>query len=147
MPSFDGATEWINCAATARDLLGRPTIVYFWAVSCYICKNNLPTLREWKRSYGPDGLNLVSVHMPRQETDTNVAAIHAVIAEFDIDEPVAVDGYHEIGDRYQTGGFWPHYFLFDSAGKLRGRAAGDVGLAQIEKTLKRLMDADAALVA
>jgi hypothetical protein len=44
-----------------------------------------------------------------------------------------------VGDRFETGQYWPYYFLFDAEGKMKSRAAGDVGLAQIEKALERLL--------
>ncbi len=140
MPELAGGTEWINGEARAADLAGSPTLVHFWAVSCYICKDNMPTLQEWKRTYGPQGLKMVAVHMPRQEEDLDTAKVHAAVEQFVIDEPVAVDNEHAIGDRYETGGLWPHYFLFDAEGKLRGRSAGNAGLERIETTLKRLLE-------
>jgi hypothetical protein len=54
-------------------------------------------------------------------------------------EPVGIDNTHEVGDRFETGQYWPYYFLFDAEGKMKSRAAGDVGLAQIEKALERLL--------
>jgi len=139
IPAFDGATEWINGSVKSTDLVGSPTLVHFWAVSCYICKDNMPKLNEWKQTYGKQGLRIVAVHMPRQETDTNIDAVKAAVAQYHVDEPCAIDNQHEIGDRFETTGYWPYYFLFDGEGKMKSRAAGDVGLAQIEKALQRLL--------
>ena len=146
MPSLDGATEWFNGEVKSEALAGKPTLVYFWAVSCYICKNNMPTIGAWKKEFA-DQVNFVSVHMPRQESDTDLDAVKKIMAEFGIDEPVAVDGYHEIGERFQTQGYWPYYFLFDADGNLKSRAAGDVGLKSIEGTLNRLINPEPAPVA
>ena len=98
----------------------------------------MPKLAEWKKIYG-DSVRFVAVHMPRQESDTNIEAVKTVIEQFHVDEPCAIDNQHEIGDRYETTGYWPYYFLFDAEGKMKSRAAGDVGLAQIEKALQRLV--------
>jgi thiol-disulfide isomerase/thioredoxin len=40
IPKFEGATEWLNeLQETADDYVkGAPTLVYFWATSCGICK-------------------------------------------------------------------------------------------------------------
>jgi thiol-disulfide isomerase/thioredoxin len=139
MPELEGATEWLSGKEISRDaLIGKPTLIHFWAVSCYICKNNMPTLQEWKRTYG-DKLNVVAVHMPRNEGDLDTDKVQAIISEFALEEPVAVDNEHTVGDRFQTSGIWPHYFLFDAEGKLRGRSAGDAGLKMMEATLTRLM--------
>jgi len=50
MPSLDGATEWFNAteAHAVEESKGRPTLVYFWSVSCGICKENMPKVAEWR---------------------------------------------------------------------------------------------------
>jgi thiol-disulfide isomerase/thioredoxin len=144
MPELTGATEWVGPEVKREELAGSPTLVHFWSTSCYICKNNLPTLRKWEETYGPKGLKVVAVHMPRSEAELGVEKVKAAIAEYGITDPCAIDNEHEIGDRFQTAGLWPHYFLFDADGKMRSRAAGDAGLKMIEASLKRLFKADSA---
>jgi thiol-disulfide isomerase/thioredoxin len=147
MPPLDGATEWLNGDGVAREsLVGHPTLVHFWSVSCYICKENLPTLKKWEETYGPEGLQFVAVHMPRNESDTDVEKVKAAIAEFGIHEACAVDNDHEIGERFETGGLWPYYFLFDADGKMKTRSAGNAGLTTIETGLKRLLEAPETVV-
>jgi len=138
MPSFDGATHWFNGTADNNSLKGKPSIVYFWANSCHICKDNMPALKELK-SLRAGQINVVAVHRPRQESDMDVAEIEKALRVYEIDEPCGVDNTHEVGDRFETGAYWPYYFLFDAEGKMKSRAAGDVGLAQIEKALDRLL--------
>ncbi len=138
MPELGGATEWLNSEVTRETLVGSPTLFHFWSVSCYICKNNMPTLKEWETIYGKHGLKFVAVHMPRAENELDTAWVQRVADEFHVTEPCAVDNDHVLGDRFQTGGLWPHYFLFDAEGKLRSRAAGDAGLKMMEGTLKRM---------
>lgn len=144
MPELSGATEWLNGETSREQLLGSPTLIHFWSVSCYICKNNLPTLRDWESTYGPKGLKFVAIHMPRAENELDTDWVKRVIEEHHLTEPCAVDNQHTIGDSFQTGGLWPHYFLFDTDGKLRSRAAGDAGLKMMEGTLKRMFDQPAA---
>jgi len=144
IPSLDGATRWIHGEVGADALRGKPTLVEFWALSCHICKENMPTLKRLKETYRPQGVNFVSIHMPRQEEDTKIEDVEAAIEQYGIDEPVAIDNDHTIGDRFETSGLWPHYFLFDAEGKLRGRAAGAAGLGTIESALERLVRAPAA---
>jgi len=140
MPVLTGATEWIGPEVTREELIGSPALIHFWSISCYMCKNNLPTLSEWKATYGPKGFKIVAVHMPRSEAELDVEKVKAAIAEHGITEPCAIDNEHEIGDRFQTAGLWPHYFLFDAEGKMRSRAAGDAGLKMIDGSLKRLFE-------
>jgi thiol-disulfide isomerase/thioredoxin len=112
--------------------------VQFWALSCSLCKDHQPTLQAFKRTYGARGVRFVSVHMPRQESDTPVDQVEAVVEALGIEEPVAIDNEHAIGERFQTDGLWPVYFLFDETGKLRARAAGAAGPQAIERVLSRL---------
>jgi hypothetical protein len=144
LPELTDATEWVGPSVTREELIGSPALIHFWSVSCYICKNNLPTLHTWKETYGPQGLKVVAVHMPRSEAELDVEKVKAAIVEHGITEPCAIDNEHEIGDRFQMAGLWPHYFLFDAEGKMRSRAAGDAGLKMIDTSLKRLFEATLA---
>ena len=78
MPPLDGATEWINQSPLPAS---GPVLVHFWAVSCYLCKQNLPAIRKLRQEFMPLGLSVIAVHMPRQEEDTDGAAVKRAIAE------------------------------------------------------------------
>ena len=40
MPSLEGIKDWINGGLpSAEELAGKPVLVHFWSVSCYICHN------------------------------------------------------------------------------------------------------------
>ena len=84
MPSFDGATHWFNGTADNNSLKGKPSIVYFWANSCHICKDNMPALKELK-SLRAGQINVVAVHRPRQESDMDVAEIEKALRVYEID--------------------------------------------------------------
>ncbi|MFM7321190.1 MAG: redoxin domain-containing protein [Armatimonadota bacterium] len=145
LPELSGATEWIGGSVRREDLLGSPTLIHFWSLSCYICKNNLPHLRAWKDTYAPQGLKVVAVHMPREEVETDVEKVRSAIAEHSIDEPCAIDNHHDIKDAFlNEAGYVPHYYLFDREGKLRARAAGDAGVAGIEAALAKLFAEETA---
>ncbi len=138
-PQLTSATEWINDHNIGEEFLGQPCVVQFWALSCPVCKMNLPHLQHLLERYSEQGLRLVSVHMPRMESDTDVKKVQAAIEEVNLTGPCAIDNNHTIGDLFQTGGVWPCYFLFDAEGKLRSRAAGALGLKMAENSLKRML--------
>lgn len=142
IPSLEGATKWLNQSVAIEDLLTRPTLFQFWAISCPICKMNMPRLKELLASYREQQLYLVSVHQPRSPEDTDITRVQAVAEELGIDGPCAIDNDHTLGDRFQTSGLWPSYFLFDASGKLRSRAAGALGLKTAENSLRRLAQQD-----
>jgi thiol-disulfide isomerase/thioredoxin len=139
LPSLGGATDWLNEPMGSEALIGRPTLVQFWAMSCPVCKINMPGVLRFLETYARDGLQLVSVHMPRMDSDMDLAAVRTAADELDLTGPCAIDNAHTVGDLFQTGGVWPCYFLFDAEGKLRSRAAGQLGLKMAENSLKRLL--------
>ncbi len=136
MPELTGATEWLTPPPSRDELIGSPTLVHFWAVSCHICHENMPTIVKWRDEYGPKGLNVVALHMPRQEADTDVERVKQQVAEMGITEPCGIDNQHSVAEAFQNT-FVPAYFLFDREGNMRSRSAGDAGLAMLEGALKR----------
>jgi len=146
-PSFDGATEWLNeLQQTADDYVhGQPTLVYFWATSCGICKENMPRLQELKKKYQASGLRTVAIHMPRYEADTDIEKVKATIAEHCIDDVCAIDNQHKLKDAFlNEQGRVPVYYLFDAEGKLKTRAAGEFGIGVLEQALGKMFPAQAA---
>ena len=146
-PTFEGATEWLNeLQETADDYVsGSPTLVYFWATSCGICKENMPKLNELKAKYKPFGLKTVAIHMPRYEADTDLAGIKDAIEEHCIDDVCAVDNLHKLKDAFLNEQGWvPVYYLFDAEGKLKTRAAGEFGIGVLEQALAKMFPAQVA---
>jgi thiol-disulfide isomerase/thioredoxin len=136
MPEFAGVTEWINGPVEIGALSGHPTLVHFWAVSCHLCHENMPTVSRWREEYSPQGLRVVAVHMPRQGADLDVGRVRLDAEKLGLREPCAIDNAHDIADAFQNV-YVPAYFLFDRDGLLRVRAAGQAGLSLIESALER----------
>jgi thiol-disulfide isomerase/thioredoxin len=146
-PTFEGATEWLNeLQDTADDYVnGQPTLVYFWATSCGICKENMPKLKELKDRYKDRGLRSVAIHMPRYEADTDLVGVKAAIEEHCIDDVCAIDNEHKLKDAFLNEQGWvPVYYLFDADGKLKSRAAGEFGVNVLSGALEKMFPAEAA---
>jgi thiol-disulfide isomerase/thioredoxin len=144
MPSLDGATEWFNSteAHAESESKGNPTLVHFWAVSCGICKDNMPRVNEWRDGRREEGLRVIAVHMPRYEADTNVEDVREAIAKYNITEPCAIDNMHRLREAFKNDqGYVPAYYLFDAEGKLRCFAAGERGLDMLSSALERVLAA------
>lgn len=138
MPSFEGATEFLNGELNLEK--GKPTLVHFWAVSCGICKDKMPQLREIIKNYGEKGLQTVAVHMPRYEADTNVENVYQTASEQGITEVCAVDNKHKLKDAFLNEQGWvPVYYLFDAEGKLKTRAAGEFGIGVLKTALEKML--------
>lgn len=141
IPKFEGATEWLNeLQETVDDYVGgQPTLVYFWATSCGICKENMPKLQELKAKYKEKGLRAVAIHMPRYEADTDLEKVKATIAEHCIDDVCAVDNRHKLKDAFLNEQGWvPVYYLFDAEGKLKSRSAGEFGIGVMTTALDKM---------
>ena len=137
MPDLDGATDWINFdQPDVKELLGKPTLIYFWSVSCDICHENIPKLEDWRKKYVPQGLQLVSIHAPRQREDLFEEKVKEVKEEYRISEPLAVDNQHVLLKTFQNQ-FFPAYFLYDDEGKLMRRASGNTGIAMLTPIVER----------
>jgi thiol-disulfide isomerase/thioredoxin len=144
---MEGASDWFNGSLedTLEHAKGKPVLVHFWAVSCGICKDKMPQLRDLKAKYGALGLNTIAVHMPRYEADTDLDKVSEAITANGIDEPTAVDSLHKLKDAFQNEQGWvPVYYLFDAEGKLKTRAAGEFGISVLTTALDKMFAARAA---
>lgn len=139
LPELTGATEWQGGEVSRESLLGSPTLIHFWSLSCYICKNNLPRLKEWKEKYAPQGLKVIAVHMPREENETELAKVEEARQLFQIVEPCAIDNQHALAEAFGNDQAWvPYYFLFDAEGNLKSRGAGQAAADVVGGALARL---------
>lgn len=138
IPDLSGASEWLNGPVRRHELRGQVVLVHFWAMSCHICHENMPTLERWRQDYGPQGLTMIAIHMPRQESDLDVEKIRHEVQLFHISEPCGIDNTHALADAFANQ-YVPAYFLFDREGNLRGRTAGTVGLQTLENTIVRYL--------
>lgn len=139
MPEITGVTEWLNGEPDLAKVKSGPTLIAFWAVSCHICHDNMPATRQWKEKYEPLGLNFVSIHMPRQQEDTDVEKVKEQVASYGITEPCGIDNMHAAAQAFENE--WvPAYFLFDSEGKMKSRAAGEYGLKMLQTALEKMFE-------
>jgi thiol-disulfide isomerase/thioredoxin len=150
LPSLEGATEWLSGSAEAalKDAEGRPVLIHFWSVSCGMCKDNLPSVAEWREKYREAGLRTIAIHMPRYPEDTNVEAVRETVEKYGITEPRAVDNDHKLRDAFQNEhGYVPAYYLFDEQHKLKSFAAGEYGTKVMGPALERLFGIPSAISA
>lgn len=139
MPSLEGVTEWINGEPDLDALQGKPLLVYFWAVSCHICHDNMPKLQSWREMYAPKGLKMIAIHCPRMQADTDIEKVKASVEEYGIVEPCGVDNQHKVKKAFDND-LWPAYFIFDEEGNLKRRAAGNAGLSMLEPILEKMFE-------
>lgn len=140
MPELTGATGWLNGEVTKEELLGKPTLIHFWSVSCGLCKEAMPEVNEFRDEY-EDELNILAVHMPRSENDLDVAVIEAMAMGHDISQPTFIDGEHKLTEAFENK-YVPAYYVFDAEGKLRHFQAGGSGMTMLRKRVNRVLGKD-----
>lgn len=138
MPELKGATEWVNGDVNMDQLKGKPVLVHFWSVSCGLCKTSMPDVLKIRDQYKDKGLQVIGIHMPRSEKDTEVGPVKETIEKYEMTHPQAIDNQHSIVDAYENE-FVPAFYLFDGEGQLRHRSAGEKALKMLEKPLVRLL--------
>jgi thiol-disulfide isomerase/thioredoxin len=139
MPELKGATEWFNAEGfDPKELAGKPTLIHFWAVSCHICHEVMDEVVSYVHQYKDKGLQVVAVHMPKQESDTDIEKVKKDIQDYKIVQPVAVDNAYALADAFENQ-FFPAFFLFDQEGKLFYRAAGDKGFKNVKPKIEQLL--------
>jgi len=141
MPSLEGGTDWFNSKPLSKsDFVGFTTLVHFWAISCGSCKESLPDVNRWLEKFSTKGLKILSVHMPRQESDTNVAAVEEAVKDYDVKQACVVDNWHAITDAFENK-FVPAFYLFDRNSKLRHFQAGERAAKMVEPVIERVLSA------
>lgn len=136
MPTFDGITEWVNGEVNKDDLSGKPVLVHFWSISCGMCKESLPEVNELREN-NPE-LELVGIHMPRSEKDTEIQPVKETIEKYELKHPQGIDNMHQVVDRFENE-FVPAFYLFDRKGQLRHRSAGEKALSMLKNPLERVL--------
>src|ERR1700674_1405685 len=97
LPSFSGATEWLNSPPlTPAGLRGKVVLVDFWTYTCINWLRTLPYVRAWAEKYRDQGLVVVGVHAPEFSFEKDLNNVRRAVKDMRIDHPVAVDNDHVI---------------------------------------------------
>jgi thiol-disulfide isomerase/thioredoxin len=139
IPSFDGATGWINSKPLrADDLRGKVVLVDFWEYTCVNCLRTLPYLRAWYDRYHDDGLVIVGVHTPEFGFSGDPGNVGDAVKRLDIAWPVALDKDDAIWKRFQNDA-WPKEYLYDQHGALVESQAGEGNYQATESKIQSLL--------
>jgi thiol-disulfide isomerase/thioredoxin len=136
MPELQGITEWVHREVTRAQLQAQPVLIYFWSISCGICKESLPAINQMREEY-PE-LQIIGIHMPRSEEDTDVAAMKEAIVKYQLQHPQGIDNEHRVVDRFANE-YVPAFYLFDKNGLLRHRSVGEKALSMLRKPIERVL--------
>jgi thiol-disulfide isomerase/thioredoxin len=139
MPSFRGATEWLNSAPLGpAELRGHAVLVDFWTFTCINWLRTQPYVRAWSRAYAGDGLVVVGVHTPEFSFEHEIDRVRQATKERGIDYPVAVDNDYAIWSEFDNH-YWPALYFVDADGIIRDHHFGEGRYEQSERVLQRLL--------
>jgi thiol-disulfide isomerase/thioredoxin len=152
LPSFAGATGWLNSEAlTPEGLRGRVVLVDFWTYTCVNWLRTLPYVRAWDAKYAAQGLTTIGVHTPEfafeHDLDNVTTQAHALRVPY----PIAVDSDYGVWNAFDNH-YWPAIYLADGQGRIRYHHFGEGEYAMTEMAIQQLLveagakDVDPALV-
>ncbi|HME82328.1 MAG TPA: redoxin family protein [Candidatus Eremiobacteraceae bacterium] len=139
---FDGASGWLNSPPlTPATLAGKVVLVDFWEYTCVNCLKTIPYERAWYQRYAKYGFTIVGVQTPEFAFSGEPSNVAAAVKRLGITWPVAIDGRHEIWDRYGNDA-WPHELLYDQHGKLVADHEGEGDYPVMESHIQQALRAE-----
>jgi thiol-disulfide isomerase/thioredoxin len=139
LPSFDGATGWLNSPPlTATDLSGKIILVNFWTYTCINWLRQLPCLRAWAEKYADHRLTVIGVHTPEFGFEHDLANVRRAVRDMRIDYPVAVDNDYAVWSAFANH-YWPALYFADAQGRIRHHHFGEGEYQQSEMVIQQLL--------
>jgi thiol-disulfide isomerase/thioredoxin len=144
LPSFDGATGWLNSPPsnpgplTPAGLRGKVVLAGFWTYTCINWLRQLPYLRAWAGKYAGAGLVVIGVHTPEFGFEHNTDNVRRAVRDMQIDYPVAIDNDYEIWSGFDNH-YWPALYFADAAGQIRHHHFGEGEYGQSEMVIQQLL--------
>ena len=145
MPTFAGATEWLNSEPlTPTALQGKVVVVDFWTYTCINWLRTLPYIRAWADTYGKHGLVVVGVHTPEFGVEHNIENVRRAAHDMGVVYPVAIDNDYAVWDAFANQ-YWPALYIADAEGHIRHHHFGEGGYDRSENVIHQLLT-DAGVV-
>jgi hypothetical protein len=139
LPSFDGATGWLNSPPlTPAGLRGKVVLASFWTYTCINWLRQLPYLRAWAGKYSSQGLVMIGVHTPEFGFEHDSGNVQRAVQEMRIDYPVATDNNYAVWRAFGNN-YWPALYFADAQGRLRHHYFGEGGYGQSEMVIQQLL--------
>jgi hypothetical protein len=146
MPSFAGATEWLNSEPLGlAELRGHVVLVNIWTWTCINWLRQEPYVRAWSQAYRDDGLIVIGVHTPEFSFEHDINGVRRAVSERRIDYPVVVDNNYEIWTAFANH-FWPALYFIGADGVIEDKHFGERRYEQSERVIQHLLGAERELV-
>jgi thiol-disulfide isomerase/thioredoxin len=144
LPSFSGATAWLNSPPlAAAGLRGKIVLIDFWTYTCINWLRTLPYVRAWAEKYRDHGVVVIGVHTPEFSFEHDIENVRRAAQDMRVAYPIAIDNDYAIWDAFNNH-YWPALYLVDAQGRIRSHQFGEGAYEQSEMMLQQLL-ADAGL--
>src|ERR1700761_4063453 len=139
LPSFGGATGWLNSPPLTTDgLRGKVVLVNFWTYTCVNWLRQLPYVRAWAAKYADHGLVVIGVHTPEFSFEHNLDNVRRAVQDTEVAYPVAIDNDYAVWSAFDTH-YWPALYFADAAGRIRHHHFGEGEYQQSEMVIQQLL--------
>lgn len=139
LPSFDGATGWLNSPPlTEPDLRGKVVLINFWTYTCVNWLRQLPYVRAWAEKYSGQGLVVIGVHTPEFSFEHDGDNVRLAVRQMRIGYPVAIDSDYAIW-RALDNHYWPALYIADAQGRIRHHHFGEGEYRRSEMIIQQLL--------
>jgi thiol-disulfide isomerase/thioredoxin len=139
LPSFDGATGWLNSQPLSpADLRGKVVLVDFWTYTCINWLRTLAYVRAWAERYDDDGLVVIGVHTPEFPFEHDVDNVREAVSAMNVHYPVALDNDYAVWDAFANR-YWPAVYIAGTDGRIRHHHFGEGGYEECERVIQDLL--------
>src|SRR6266849_6698772 len=139
LPSFSGATAWLNSPSlAAAGLRGKVVLIDFWTYTCINWLRTLPYVRAWAEKYRDHGVVVIGVHTPEFSFEHDLENVRRAAKDMRIAYPIAIDNDYAIWSAFNNH-YWPALYLVDAQGRIRYHQFGEGAYEQSEMILQQLL--------
>jgi thiol-disulfide isomerase/thioredoxin len=139
LPSFDGATTWLNSPPLSpAGLSGKVVLVQFWTYTCINWLRTVPYVRAWAEKYKDQGLVVIGVSTPEFDFEHDLDNVRRAVKDMEITWPVAVDNDYAVWRAFDNN-YWPALYFVDAKGHIRHHHFGEGDYERSEKVIQQLL--------
>jgi thiol-disulfide isomerase/thioredoxin len=139
LPSFEGATGWLNSEPlTPQGLRGRVVLVDFLTYTCINWLRTAPYIKAWDAKYRDLGLTVIGAHTPEFGFEQNIDNVVARLRAFGVEYPIAVDSNYGVWEAFANH-FWPAIYIADAEGRIRWHHFGEGEYEMTEMVVQQLL--------
>ena len=121
---------------TSQQLLGKITLINFWATDCPGCINEMPGLIETYNQYKDQGLEVIAVAMYYDPPSRVISFTKNNNLPF----PVVLDANKEIISKFNNVKLTPTSIILDKNGNVINTIIGEINFNDFNKNLVKLLN-------